>query len=390
MIRGSLVTRSFMKFRKVCVFLPSANRDGAELSALECLDALEALGVKCHVVLPRKGPLLADLAARQIGYQIIPYQVWLEPPPVPVLKRLLVALWNLVITCIATILVNRQKCDLIITNTVNICVGALVAKLLGLPHVWYFREFGYEDHGWRFHLGEKASLWIINRLTILGLAVSKAVAEKFQKSLTAAKVHYLYQPIDVDQSPGPKISFATKKSQFTCIIVGRLQEGKRQEDAVRAFAKLRDQGIPAQLWAVGGCDPAYCDFLQNLVQDNNLVKQVRFFGQVDNAFPFIQQADVLLLCSRCEAFARVVVEAMKASKPVVGTRSGGTVEQIKEGFNGFLYEPQNHQALAEKMKYLYDHPDKAQELGENGRQWAMRTFTRERYQEKIAEILSQL
>jgi glycosyltransferase involved in cell wall biosynthesis len=379
-----------MKFRKACVFLPSANRDGAELSALECLDALQALGIKCQVVLPRKGPLLADLAARQIGYQIIPYQVWIEPPPVPVWKRLLVTLWNLVVTCIATILIGRQKCDLIITNTVNINIGALVARLLGLPHVWYFREFGYEDHGWRFHLGEKFSLGIINRLTTLGLAVSQAVAGKYQRSITAAQVHYVYQPIAVDQSPGPEIFPAGKKSQFTCIIVGRLQEGKRQEDAVRALAKLRDQGIAVHLWVVGGCDRAYGDFLKNLVRDHNLAKQVRFFGQVDNAFPYIQQADVLLLCSRCEAFARVVVEAMKAGKPVVGTRSGGTVEQIREGFNGFLYEPQNHQELAEKIKYLYEHPEMAQEMGENGRQWAMQTFTRERYREKIAEILSRL
>jgi glycosyltransferase involved in cell wall biosynthesis len=379
-----------MKFRKVCVFLPSANRDGAELSALECLDALKALGIKCHVVLPRKGPLLGDLAARQIGYQILPYQVWIEPPPIPVWKRLLVTLWNLVITYVACFLVSRQKCDLIITNTVNICVGALVAKLLGLPHVWYFREFGYEDHGWRFHLGGKPSLWIINRLIILGLAVSKAVAEKYQQNITAAKLHYLYQPIDVDRSVEPDISPTGRRPQFTCIIVGRLQDGKRQEDAVRALAKLRDQGIPAHLWVVGSADRTYFDFLKSLVQDNNLVKQVKFFGQVNDAFPYIQQADVLLLCSRCEAFARVVVEAMKAGKPVVGTRSGGTVEQIQEGFNGFLYEPRNHKELARKIKYLYDFPDKAREMGQNGRKWAMRTFTRKRYQEKIAHILGQV
>ena len=379
-----------MKFRKVCFFLPSSNRDGAELSALECLDALKALGMEAHVVLPKKGPLLADLQARQIGYQILPYKVWIESPPIPVWKRLLVTLWNLVITYFATLLVGRRRCDLIITNTINICVGALVAKLLGLPHVWYFREFGYEDHGWRFHLGEKLSLGIMKRLTILGLAVSKAVAEKYQAGITAAKVHYLYQPIDVDQASSPDIPPARNKSQFTCIIVGRLQEGKRQEDAMRALAELRDQGIRAQLWLVGSADRVYFDFLKHLVQENNLEEQVSFFGQVNNAFPYIQQADVLLLCSRCEAFARVVVEAMKAGKPVLGTRSGGTVEQITDGFNGFLYEPGNHQELAERIKYLRGHPEMAQKMGENGRQWALRTFTRERYREKIADILTQL
>ena len=378
-----------IRFRKVCFFLPSSNRDGAELSALECLDALKASGLQCHVVLPRKGPLLADLAARQISWQIIPYQVWIEPPPVSIWRRLTVTLWNLVITCIATVLVSRQKCYLIITNTINICVGALVARLLGLPHVWYLREFGYEDHGWRFHLGEKFSLWIMNRLTSLGLAVSKAVAEKYQTSITA-KVNYLYQPIAVAQSLRPDLPHDSKGSQFVCLIVGGLQEGKRQEDAIRALAELRKQGIPAHLWLVGGGHRAYVDFLENLVQENHLQEQVRFFGQVNNAFPYMQQADVLLLCSRCEAFARVVVEAMKASKPVIGTKSGGTVEQIQEGFNGFLYKPRDHQELAAKIRHLYDHPEVARQMGDHGRKFALRTFTRERYQQELARILGQL
>ena len=105
-----------MKFRKVCFFLPSANRDGAELSALECMDALQALGMEVHVVLPRKGPLMADLEARRLKYQVIPYQVWVEPP-IPAWKRLLVTLWNLVITCFATPLVGRWQCDLVITGS---------------------------------------------------------------------------------------------------------------------------------------------------------------------------------------------------------------------------------------------------------------------------------
>ena len=376
-----------MKFQKVCFFLPSSNRDGAELSCLECMDALKALGMQCHAVMPKKGPLLTDLQAREISYQIIPYKMWIESP-IPIWKRLFITLWNLCITYFATFLVGRRNYDLIITNTINLSVGAFVAKLCGLPHIWYIREFGYEDHGWRFHLGEKPSMWIINRFSLLCLAVSWAVAQKYQMTgITSSKVHYLYQPIDVSQSSVPDVSLDKKKSQLTCVIVGRLQEGKRQEDAIRAIGALRDQGIQAQLWVVGGGDRVYADFLDTLVRENNLTKQIKFFGQVNNAFPYIKQADILLLCSRCEAFARVVVEAMKAGKPVLGTRSGGTVEQIKDGFNGFLYEPRDHQELAAKIKYLYDHPEATQQMGKNGQQWALRTFTRERYQEGIARIL---
>jgi glycosyltransferase involved in cell wall biosynthesis len=376
-----------MKLHQVCFFLPSAHRDGAELSALECLDALASLGIQCRVVIPQKGPLITELKSRQLQYKLIPYRVWIEPP-VPIWKRLLVTFWNLIMAYWATLVLARWKCDLIITNTINICVGALVAKILGLPHLWYLREFGYEDHGWQYHLGKKPSLWLMDRLSVVCAAVSRAVAEKYQAGMTPSKVQYLYQPINVDLTTQADVVIDTSPFQFTCIMVGRLQQGKRQEDAIRAVGELRDRGLQVQLWLVGGGDKDYRIFLEELVREKNLPGQVRFWGQVENALPYIQQADVLLLCSRCEAFARVVVEAMKAGKPVIGTRSGGTVEQIKDGFNGFLYEPRDHKSLAEKIKYLYEHPEKAHEMGRNGRQYAMNTFTKERYRGEIIRIFS--
>jgi glycosyltransferase involved in cell wall biosynthesis len=379
-----------MRFQKVCFFLPSSNPDGAELAALECMDALKTLGMQCHAVIPKKGPLIADLQARQISYQVIPYKVWIEPP-IPIWKGLLITLWNIVFTYLATFLVGCRKYDLIITNTVNICVGAFVAKLFGLPHVWYILEFGVEDHGWRFHLGKKPSVWVMNRFSDMCLAVSRAVAQKYQMAgIASSKVHYLYHPMDVAQSSIPDVSIDKKGFQLTCIMVARLQEGKRQEDAIHAIGELRDQGIPVQLWLVGGGEQNYFNFLEKLVHENNLTKHVRFFGQVRNFFPYLQKADVFLLCSRCEAFARIVVQAMKAGIPVLGTRSGGTVEQITDGFNGFLYEPENYKELAAKIKYFLDNPEMAHTMGKNGQNWATKTFTRDRYREEIAEILEQL
>ena len=356
------------------------------------MDALKALGMQVHVVMPKKGPLIEDLQARQIDYQIIPYKVWVEPP-IPIWQRFLFSLWNLLIIYPATFLVGRRKYDLIITNTINLSTGAFVAKLCRLPHVWYFLEFGLEDHGWRFHLGDKFPIWVMDRFSDLCLTVSRAVAQKYQTAgITASKVHYLYSPMDVTVTQGssPDIPLDKKTFQLTCVMVARLQEGKRQEDAIRAIGELRDQGIQVQLWLVGGGEQNYFNFLKKLIHENNVTEHVRFFGQQKDFLSYIQKADVFLLCSRCEAFARVVVQAMKVGKPVVGTRSGGTVEQIKDGFNGCLYEPYNYKDLAAKIKYLVDHPEETQQMGENARQWSMRTFTRERYQEKIADLLARL
>lgn len=81
---------------------------------------------------------------------------------------------------------------------------------------------------------------------------------------------------------------------------------------------------------------------------------------------------------------------MKVGKPVIGARSGGTMELIRDGFNGFLYTPGNYKELAEKIQYLYENDDHAQRMGENGYQWASKQFTRDRYGEEVLAILREV
>ncbi len=84
------------------------------------------------------------------------------------------------------------------------------------------------------------------------------------------------------------------------------------------------------------------------------------------------------------------MEALKLGKPVVGAGSGGTLEQIEDGVNGFLFPPGDHRELAAKIKYLYDHPKLAQKMGRQGKKWALKTFTPKRYQEELQGILDRI
>ena len=44
-----------------------------------------------------------------------------------------------------------------------------------------------------------------------------------------------------------------------------------------------------------------------------------------------------MMCSRCEGFGRVTIEAMLRAIPVLGYNSGGTSELVKNGENGYLF-----------------------------------------------------
>lgn len=138
------------------------------------------------------------------------------------------------------------------------------------------------------------------------------------------------------------------------------------------------------------CRPLYLEQLKEMVKSDNLEPYVKFIDFRANPYPVVNQADIVLVCSRMEAFGRVTLEAMLLKKPVIGTNTGGTVEQVTEGFNGLLYTPGDCHQLAEKIGYLIEHREKIKEFGENGYKFVKENFTKEKSGGKLSELLRTL
>jgi glycosyltransferase involved in cell wall biosynthesis len=81
---------------------------------------------------------------------------------------------------------------------------------------------------------------------------------------------------------------------------------------------------------------------------------------------------------------------MKLGKPVIGAASGGTVELIRDGFNGLLYSSGNYKELAEKIRLLTLQPGMLALLGKNAKEFADSNFTDETYAGKIFKIAIRL
>jgi glycosyltransferase involved in cell wall biosynthesis len=63
------------------------------------------------------------------------------------------------------------------------------------------------------------------------------------------------------------------------------------------------------------------------------------------------------MCSKCEAFGRVTIEAMKIGIPVIGSNTCGTVELIEHERSGLLYEQGNPSGLANEVIKLIKYPE---------------------------------
>lgn len=79
---------------------------------------------------------------------------------------------------------------------------------------------------------------------------------------------------------------------------------------------------------------------------------VNFLGWVSSEKTY-PKFDVLVVPSVWkEPFGRIVVESMSYGIPIIAAKSGGLTENIIEGENGFLYEPNEPNALANLIKKL--------------------------------------
>jgi glycosyltransferase involved in cell wall biosynthesis len=84
-----------------------------------------------------------------------------------------------------------------------------------------------------------------------------------------------------------------------------------------------------------------------------------------------------------EGFPIVLVETMLRGIPVVCSRIGGLPEIVEDGVTGLLFEPGNSEQLADKIRYVWDRPDLCREMGQAGREKALREYSSDRYYERL-------
>jgi len=67
----------------------------------------------------------------------------------------------------------------------------------------------------------------------------------------------------------------------------------------------------------------------------------------------------------------VVIEAMAASRPVIGSNIPGIRECIVQSGGGILFNDGDSEALAEAMRSLSCNTKKVHDLGLNGKNWVL-------------------
>jgi len=80
----------------------------------------------------------------------------------------------------------------------------------------------------------------------------------------------------------------------------------------------------------------------------------------------------------------VVLEAMASGRPVIVSENTGSKDLIEDGVHGFVVPVRSPDAIAEKLQWLYDHPDEREAMGRAARRRAERQ-TWDLYGDRLVE-----
>lgn len=146
------------------------------------------------------------------------------------------------------------------------------------------------------------------------------------------------------------------------VAAGRLAEGKRYDDLIRAFATVcaARPDWSLRLYGSGGKRAG----LEALVEELGIGKHVTLMGPVSPLESEFAQASVLAVTSTLEAFGMTIVEGMRAGLPVVATDCPlGPREIIQGGVDGLLVPPRDVPAIAAALLALVEDDERRQAMG---------------------------
>lgn len=197
------------------------------------------------------------------------------------------------------------------------------------------------------------------------IAVPSLFLKEIFEKITGEKVKIVPNLIDIEI-----LTFRERTNLKPFIVVSRQLEPRYNiACALRAFNIIKRSYPDAQLMIAGtGSEEKRL----RKMKEEMLLRDVYFLGALSHSklSKIYDKCDIMMNPSNADNFPGSILEAFACGIPVVTTRVGGIPFMVKEGENGFLVNPDDHEILAERVLRLLQNPKIAQTFSINGRKVA--------------------
>lgn len=245
------------------------------------------------------------------------------------------------------------------------------------------------------------SLIFKNAFRIICITQNTAAILRDSFAVSPEKLHVIYPTVNIDEQHVDTDAVKSLKMKLVgtnkmVLMVGRVWETRKGFDkAIEAF-KLVEQKIPGTKLVIAG--PGDSSALGSLSREFGVQDHIIFAGMVERGelMRLFAACDLFLLPTRTmedgniEGFGIVFLEANLMGKPVIGGKSGGTVEAVIDSETGMIVDGNDVKEIAAAVVNILSDPELALKLGQNGRQRVLGEFSSERQGIEFTKILNNI
>lgn len=218
----------------------------------------------------------------------------------------------------------------------------------------------------------------------LFISPSEFLMNKFREYGFKGKIIKLPNPIIINHE---NIKEPEGQEDFI-LYYGGLSAEKGIDDLIEALARL-DEKINLKIIGEG----LEREKLEKITKDMGLSDQVEFLGFKPRleALGYARKSLFVVVPSHCyENSPYTALEPMSLGKPVIAPRLGSLKEIIKDKENGLLYESENIDDLANKIKHLFNDRELRNKMGDKAKKMLSLKYSQEFYYSCLHKIYSQL
>jgi len=215
------------------------------------------------------------------------------------------------------------------------------------------------------------------------------------RHFAAEKIRTIYLGIKPEPMP-PSFDVETKRKELHiprgAKVVGMIalfEPRKGYQVLLRAAVSIVQQ-VPEACFVLVGDGPIRQD-MEKMAKELGVADRTMFLGSRRDFREIMATFDVFVLPSiEFESLPYVVMEAMAAAKPIVGTSVGGVPEEVVDGLTGLVVPPADAQALARAIIDLLQNPAKTKAMGEAGQKRVRTVFLKDKFLRETAELYDEL
>ena len=181
-----------------------------------------------------------------------------------------------------------------------------------------------------------------------------------------------------------------KLNETTVMFAGTITPRKGVEYLLKAAEILKEEAALFLIVGNTSLDREYAEKVMEYAKKKEVKAEFTGFVPYEDLKALYSACDVFILPSFEEGDPIALKDALAAGKPLIGTKIGGILAQLKDSWNGFLVEPANERRLAEKIKFLVENKEERARMGKNSRKLAEEEFDWKIISEKYLEVYEEI